>query len=131
MPVNKFIKFYYDFYYHPNKTLQEFAFLTAMNDINKDKIIADLDINHSNLNNWLYWLAELGSFSCNDIDFLQIPETIIFHGFGDMVVHHSQANLFGNNIKKCHINFIDNCGHAPHIAHCNKIADSIKEFVLN
>lgn len=113
------IKTYNDFYNNlslaPNETLKKFLILSIMNDKNKSQIIKNLEITEENNQNLLIWLQELKDFSCFDLDFKSVPQTLYFIGLGDMVVHHSQAKYFAERITNFELHEFKNCGHAPHL----------------
>jgi len=113
------LKTYNDFYNNlsssPDATLKKFAILSIMNDKNKLQIIKNLEISEENNQKLLIWLQELKDFSCFDLDFENIPQTLYFIGLGDMVVHHSQAKYFAERIKNFELHEFKNCGHAPHL----------------
>ena len=119
-----FKKFRDDFANAPDKTLKQFAILTAMNDRNASDIARNLDVNDKNFAQLVYWLDELARFSCFDIDFSGMPQTLYFHGAGDMIVHVSQAQYFKERIENFHQEIFLQCGHAPQlsdVAHLRKI----------
>ncbi len=108
-------QFYNSFTTAPTKTLKQFAILTAMNDKNATEIARTLDINDKNFENLKFWLEELSRFSCFDIDFSNMPQTLFFQGAGDMIVHATQAEYFRQRIENFHLEIFKNCGHAPHL----------------
>ncbi|MDB2414970.1 alpha/beta hydrolase [Rickettsiales bacterium] len=110
-----FTKFQSDFSDDPIKTLNQFSLLVARNDKNQKEIIKTLRKNDPEELNWKYWLNELESFSCNFINFDNIPETLIIHGREDSIVDIAQTGVFIPLIKECQRVILDQCSHAPHL----------------
>ncbi len=115
MTPETFAEFYRNFINAPNKTLKQFAILSAMNDRNASQIAKNLEITNQNFAQLKFWLEELKRFSCFDTDFSQMPRTLFFQGAGDMIVHNSQAQYFQKRIKNFRLEIFQNCGHAPHL----------------
>jgi pimeloyl-ACP methyl ester carboxylesterase len=63
----------------------------------------------------LFWLEELGRFSCNTLDFSSFPATIIIHGINDKVVSPAQAEMFAKHIPSSQLTLLEDCAHAPHL----------------
>jgi len=112
-----------------DQMLKEFITLMALNDKNAKQLIKTININNHNLEQLKFWYQQLASFSCFDLDFSLIPDTLYFHGHGDMVVHISQKQYFENRIANFHQVLFTNCGHAPHLSHTNEMLDSIEKFI--
>jgi pimeloyl-ACP methyl ester carboxylesterase len=74
-------------------------------------------------------LLHLKDFSCFDVNFKKFPKTICFSGANDAVVASSQAKLFAERIKDFELHIIENCGHAPHFSHMEKIEKVLKNFI--
>jgi pimeloyl-ACP methyl ester carboxylesterase len=75
------------------------------------------------------WLKELARFSCFDVDFSEMPRTLLFHGAGDMIVHNSQAEYFKQRIKNFRLEIFQNCGHAPHLSDVERMREIIREEI--
>ena len=129
MAVKTFQEFYSNFVKAPDKTLKQFAILTAMNDKNAAEIARNLDISEDNFAQLKMWLEELSSFSCFDIDFSQMPRTVFFQGAGDMIVHQTQAQYFKERIANFRLEIFENCGHAPQLNNVNKVRKIIAEEI--
>jgi pimeloyl-[acyl-carrier protein] methyl ester esterase len=129
MSQTTFDGFYKNFTDAPDQTLKQFAILTAMNDRNAKDIAKTLDINKDNFENLAFWLKELERFSCFDVDFTNMPQTLYFHGAGDMIVHASQAEYFKERIKNFRLEIFKNCGHAPHLSDVEKMRKIIFEEI--
>lgn len=129
MSRTTFAEFYKNFSEAPDQTLKQFAILTAMNDKNALDIAKTLDISDRNFEQLKLWLEELSHFSCFDVNFLQIPKTLLIHGAGDMIVHVSQAEYFKQRIKNCRLEIFQNCGHAPHLSDIKKLRKQISDFL--
>lgn len=131
MSKSTFADFYQNFVKGPDKTLKQFAILTAMNDRNASEIARTLDVNEENFEQTKFWLEELSRFSCFDIDFSEMPRTLFVQGAGDMIVHASQAEYFKERIKNFRLEIFKNCGHAPHLNNLTNLRDLIKEEIGN
>jgi pimeloyl-[acyl-carrier protein] methyl ester esterase len=131
MAQNTFDEFYKNFSQAPNKTLKQFAILSAMNDRHANEIARELDIHDDNFDQLKLWLEELEKFSCFNVDFSQMPRTIFFQGAGDMIVHFSQAEYFKQRIKNFRLEIFKNCGHAPHLSDVKKMRQIILEEIKN
>lgn len=129
MAKNTFDEFYKNFAQAPDKTLKQFAILTAMNDRHATEIAKTLDINDKNFEQLKFWLKELERFSCFDVDFSNMPRTLYFHGAGDMIVHLSQAEYFKQRIKNFRLEIFKNCGHAPHLSDLPRLQKIILEEI--
>jgi pimeloyl-ACP methyl ester carboxylesterase len=129
MSKNTFDEFYNNFTKAPDKTLKQFAILTAMNDTNSTQIAKNLDISNENFNSLKFWLEELGRFSSFDINFDNFPKTIFFQGLGDMIVHQKQSEYFRERIANFSLFNFKNCGHAPHLNNPSKFSEIILEFI--
>lgn len=129
MAVKTFNEFYNNFVAAPDKTLKQFAILTAMNDKNAAEIARNLDISENNFAQLKMWLEELSNFSCFDVDFSQMPRTVFFQGAGDMIVHQTQAQYFKERIKNFRLEIFENCGHAPQLNNINKVRRIIIEEI--
>ncbi len=128
MPKNSYQDFLNNFKAAPNKTIKKFSILTIINDINSKNIIQNLALENSNNKSLIYWLQELGRFSCFDIDFDNFPSTLYFHGIGDMIVHNSQKDYFKEKIRDLTDISFEKCGHAPHISKEKEVRNYIYEF---
>ena len=115
MPPETAKTFYENFAKSPLETLQQFSFLSSLNDSNSNEILNNLQISLENKQNWLMWLKELYSFSCFDLNFHNIPTTIYFHGENDAIINIAQAKYFQEKITDFHFYKMPNCGHAPHL----------------
>ncbi len=132
MSLTTFKEFYKNFADAPDKTLKQFAILTAMNDRNASDIAKTLNINDKNFDHLKFWLEELSRFSCFDVDFSNMPRTLFLQGSGDMIVHESQAQYFKERIKDFRLEIFNNCGHAPHLNDVDRIRKVIlKEISTN
>jgi len=128
MSLPVFAEFRKNFADAPSEALKKFSILTAMNDRSANEIARSLDVNDKNFKQLIYWLDELKRFSCFDLDFSNTPRTLYFHGFGDMIVHVSQADYFQENIKNFHKEIFVNCGHAPQLSDVAKMRNAIAKF---
>ncbi len=128
MSQKTFLEFYNNFALAPSKTLKQFAILSAMNDKNSAEIARNLDVNDKNFEQLRFWLEELERFSCFDVDFSNMPQTLFFQGAGDMIVHASQAQYFKERIANFSLEIFENCGHAPHLNNVEKMRSLISKY---
>lgn len=128
MSKDNFEEFKTSYQTQPEKTLQRFAQLIAKNDTHQKNIAKTLLTNFETHENWVYWLNQLGKFSCKEINFNTIPDTLIIHGIDDTIVDFSQTSLFMPFIPPNQILSFDKCGHAPHLHDTNKVNQSITSF---
>jgi len=124
-----FEEFYQNFSAAPTQALKQFAILTAMNDQNAREIAHTLDVGEKNFEQMKLWLKELERFSCFNLDFINMPRTLYFHGAGDMIVHSSQAEYFRERIKNLRLEIFRNCGHAPHLRDPERLRKIIYEEI--
>ncbi len=124
-----FDEFYGNFKKAPDTTLKKFSILTSMNDKNSSEIARSLEISEKNFNQLVFWLEELARFSFFDFDFSKTPQTLYFHGFGDMIVHISQLEYFKERIANFQGEIFKNCGHAPHLSDLEKFQEKLFEFL--
>jgi pimeloyl-ACP methyl ester carboxylesterase len=89
--------------------------------LNAEELEKNLKIDEKNYPGLVFWLEELGRFSCSDLDFTNFPPALILHGQGDMVVNVEQAKTFAKKIKNAQLEIIPNCGHCPHISHLQEV----------
>lgn len=128
MAQKTFDEFYSNFALAPDKTLKQFAILTAMNDKNAKEIAKNLDISEDNFDALKFWLKELENFTCFDINFSNFPKTLFFQGAGDMIVHQVQSEYFQERIANFTLEIFKNCGHAPQLNNLEKFREKLKEF---
>lgn len=129
MDRDNFNQFYENFKVDPVKTMKRFASFVAMNDSNMHGVLSSLRQREegNNLLRWLPWLDELESFSCNRLDFMDIPKTYAIHGRDDSLVDVTQTGLFKPLIKEYHIEIFEHCGHAPHLHDEKRVQEIIKQ----
>jgi pimeloyl-ACP methyl ester carboxylesterase len=129
MSPKTFAEFYGNFVKSPDKTLKQFAILSAMNDRNAKEIAKTLDVSDDNFLQLKFWLEELKRFSCFDVDFSNMPRTLFLQGLGDMIVHESQSNYFKNRIWNFRLELFKNCGHAPHLNDVKRVRKIVLEEI--
>lgn len=124
-----FEEFYANFVNSPTQALKKFSILTAMSDRNASEIARGLDVSDENFAQLKFWLEELRRFSCFDVDFTNMPQTLLIQGAGDMIVHFSQADYFKQRIKNFRLEIFSNCGHAPHLSDVEMVRMLIAEEI--
>lgn len=129
MGQDKFKEFYENFANSPDATLKKFSILTAMNDSHSKEIAKSLHVSHENFSQWQCWLDELKNTSFFDFDFSKTPETLFFHGKGDMIVHILQSSYFQKEIKNITVKKYSNCGHAPHLSDVENLRKDLLDFI--
>ena len=111
----------------PNETLKRFAGLILKNDSNLRYIKSNLDIYLSNHSNLEFWLDELGSFSCSEVDFNNFPRTVLIYGDRDFIVDAKQSKYFVEQIKNSRLEIFSNCGHCPQLHDAERFELILKE----
>lgn len=129
MSQKSFTEFYQNFVSSPTQALKKFSILTAMSDRNANEIARGLDVGEENFVQLKFWLEELERFSCFDVNFENMPQTLFIQGTGDMIVHASQADYFKQRIKNFRLEMFSNCGHAPHLSDVVKVRALILEEI--
>lgn len=131
MPKMVFDVFCSNFAKNSAKTLEKFSVLMMMSNVKRAKELAqNLEINDQNYPSLVFWLSELGRFSCYDLDFYNFPKTLIFHGAGDVVVNVAQAKIFADKIKDSKLTIFPDCGHCPHISNLEEMKKVINNFLI-
>lgn len=115
------------FAFLPAATMHKFALMVAQGDSSLRKIVEELGIDTDNHANWLSWLEEIRTYSCQKLSFADFPRTLIVQGKGDTIVHMGQAKLFNSLIKNSKLEVFDFAGHAPHFHDPEKIKKLIKK----
>jgi pimeloyl-ACP methyl ester carboxylesterase len=130
MPKKSFEIFEENFIKNSSQTLERFSLLMMLNDTTRAKELAqNLYVDEKNYANLAFWLKELGSFSCFDLNFENFPRTIIFHGDSDLVVNHLQSEVFASKIANSRLEILPNCGHCPQISNANQLKEIINEEI--
>ena len=134
MPKTTFNEFTESFTKLPNKTLKRFMALMLMNDKKAKhniKSLKDLylEIDETNYENLLFWLKELGRFSCHHLDFKLLPKSLIIHGSEDMVINVNQSKLLAKKIANCKLEIFNNCSHIIHLHDLEKLQSIIKQQI--
>jgi pimeloyl-ACP methyl ester carboxylesterase len=130
MPKNSFELFRANFIKNSAQTLEKFSLLMMLNNAARARELAkNLYINDKNYDNLLFWLDELGIFSCYDLNFANFPRTLIFHGQGDLVVHQLQSKIFASKIANSRLEMLSDCGHCPHISNQEQLQKIINEEI--
>lgn len=109
----------------PVAMLRGFGGIISAGDTHATRIARILSQQTEPWKNGLYWLQELGRFSCADIDFDHFPPTIIIHGENDRVVYPIQAGLFAARLPRNNLHLIKGCSHAPHLHD----ADALRKLI--
>ncbi len=130
MPKTTFAEFCKKFSDAPSKTLKRFATLVSTNDCNISEILRSFSANNQNPSQLKFWLEELGRFSCLNVDFSNMPRTLIFQGEGDIITHISQVEFFKQKIKNLRLEIFKDCGHAPHLSDLARVRATIAEEVI-
>jgi len=128
MPHSSYQEFLENFKKSPDAALKKFSILAILNDANAKIIIDNLALEDASSKSLVYWLEELGRFSCFDINFENFPETLYFHGSGDMIVYPSQKDYFKERISSFTEVVVEKAGHAPHLSNVEKIRAYVDKF---
>ena len=121
-----FYGFFSSFNKNPEATMQHLVAMSASGDENSNLVFDKMKTQDLNvLSNYALeqQLLHLRNFSCFDVNFKKFPKTICFVGENDAVVASWQTNLFAERIKNFELHIIENCGHAPHFSHIEKIKE--------
>lgn len=99
-----------------DRTVRMFYKLNAKNDIYYDRIITHLNQTTLQKNHNLeYWLDQLGHFSCENINWKNIPTTKLIYGNKDSLVNAQQSDLFEQKLPNAQKFILNNCAHTPHL----------------
>jgi pimeloyl-ACP methyl ester carboxylesterase len=79
--------------------------------------------------NGLFWLDELASGSCREMNFAHFPKTVIVHGKNDKVVDMANASELAKHIPHSQLIIWPDCGHAPHLHNPDALRDLINNYV--
>ncbi|MFT6106903.1 MAG: pimeloyl-ACP methyl ester carboxylesterase [Rickettsiales bacterium] len=127
MPESSFDVFRNNFVKNSRQTLEKFSLLMMLGDSKRAKELAEnLYVTPDNYQNLIFWLDELGRFSCHDLNFENFPRTLIIHGQGDVVVNILQAKIFSDKITNSSLKILANCGHCPHISNFSEVQNFIQ-----
>lgn len=132
MPKKMFDYFLVGFKNNPEGTMRQLIKMSASGDENADLVFNKMKIQDLNvLNKYALkqQLLHLRDFSCFDVNFKKFPKTICFSGANDAVVPSSQTKLFAERIKDFELHIIEDCGHAPHFSHMEKIKKGLKNVI--
>lgn len=100
---------------YPEKTLRKFALMNHGSTQMAKYMQTMLDENMSHHAHWLWWLDELGRFSCHDLDFKGFPPTTLIHANDDQVVSIHQIKAFQKVLPDYKLVMLDQGGHVPHL----------------
>jgi pimeloyl-ACP methyl ester carboxylesterase len=130
MPQASFDVFRENFATNSLETLKKFSLLMMIGDAKRAKELEkNLYLDDKNHENLIFWLDELGRFSCHDLDFSNFPETLIIHGDGDVIVNVLQAKIFNQKIANSALKILANCGHCPHISHFSEVQNFLQPYL--
>lgn len=110
----------------PEATLKRFQLMVAQGDELAKEVRKQLVI-QSKRQYLSYWLAELGAFSCKNIAWENVPQTLLMHGENDTVVNFHQAEQLAKLLPQSHVVKMVGCGHAPHLHNGKLVTAIIKE----
>ena len=116
MSEGEFREFRNNYIKYPKETVYQFNSLVGLGSPKSPRIICTLNEEMKLWNNGLFWLDELGSFSCNSLDFYNFPATKIIHGECDKVINVANAHKFMEKLPNAKLVLIPNCGHTPHLS---------------
>jgi pimeloyl-ACP methyl ester carboxylesterase len=129
---NMFDGFLAGFNNNPEATMQALVQMSAIGDENANLVLKKMktqDLNVLSCYALEKQLLRLKDFSCFDVNFKKFPKTICFSGRKDTVVASCQTKLFAERIKDFELHIIENCGHAPHFSHMEKIKEGLKNVI--
>lgn len=111
----------------PEDMLRGFHVMVGSGDSQSVRITRTLNTSLVLWKNGLFWLEELGRFSCTSLNFSNFPETIIVHGKNDKVTSPKQAEDFKHLIPHAQLRLLDDCAHAPHLHD----SQSLKQLIFS
>ena len=132
MPKEMFDGFLAGFNNNPEATMQALVQMSASGDKNANLVLEKMKIQDLNVLSCYALkrqLLHLKDFSCFDVNFKKFPKTICFSGVNDAVVASSQTKYFAERINDFELHIFDNCGHAPHFSHMEKIKEGLKNVI--
>ena len=133
MPADTFAGFLSNYRRRPEQTLIKAWELIQKDDSNASEVSAHLQTHEKNLvlkQDWLRWLEELNSFSCEGLHLAEFPSTLLIHGDRDHVVYHEQSEHFASVIPHAKLVTLKNCGHAPHWHNAEKVKQLIEQHYI-
>lgn len=117
MPPDTFQMFRDNYAADPARTLKKAWDLIAYQDVRESQVkkyLAAQDFKKTLAGNWLQWLDDLETFSCEGLMFEHFPPTLLIHGDRDAVVRHEQSERFLKALPKAKLVTFNGCNHAPH-----------------
>ena len=115
LPEEKFEEIRSGYIKDPKAVLEGLKAGCASGDSKEQEILSTLRSQPIEPQGWLYWLEELGHFTCGEVNFEHFPPTLIIHGNNDAIVHAHQAISLRSSIPGSECIIIENCGHCPHL----------------
>lgn len=99
----------------PAAMAAQFAGIISAGDVHAMRIARALSQRAEVWPEGVFWLEELGRFSCAPLDFSAFPSTVIVHGDEDKVIYPAQAGWFQDRLPQATLHRLKGCGHAPHL----------------
>lgn len=115
MPADKFPAIVENYRSDPQGMVRQFAGIISAGDIYAPRIARELGKSREVWRHGLFWLEELGRFSCAGLDFAGFPPTLLVHGEKDQVIYPGQARLFAARLPQATLHLLPGCAHAPHL----------------
>lgn len=119
--IQAFGDFVSSFTEDPQKALTRFTHMVSFNDDVARQLRSTKTLELANVPNLMFWLDELGRYSCDSIDFSAFPDTILIHGAEDIVVSLSQSYSFAEKIPHAELHVFQDSGHAVHLSHTEEV----------
>lgn len=117
--------------YHnaPALMLRGFRGLIASGDTQEKTILRTLNAACPLWQHGLFWLEELGRYSCAPLDMSNMPPTLLLHGKNDKVASPAQSEMLASRIPSSQLVIWDDCAHAPHLHNASALRELIQRHV--
>jgi pimeloyl-[acyl-carrier protein] methyl ester esterase len=114
---------------HPEAMLAQLHALIGLGDTHARRIIRTLGEGLELWSNGAFWLEELGTASCAELDFAAFPKTTIVHGINDKVIDPVNAQAFADRLPQAEMLLWPNCAHAPHLHNPEALRQRVEQYV--
>lgn len=106
-----------------------FHALVAKNDTNTMDVMAQLahHVRIDDTGRWLPWLDALGRESLKDEMLSTLPETLVIHGAGDVIVPVEQSAMLAARAPQITRQIWQGAGHAPHLHDSERFLQAIRD----
>ena len=113
----------------PVAMLRGFHMLVADGDYDSTSIVRTLNRDVRVWQQGLFWLEELGRFSCASLKPDALPPTMIVHGRADKVTQTDQCGAYIKRWPSVTLRLLGGCAHAPHLNDPKLLRSLVAEHV--